>query len=60
MRSILCLTVLALALTVGLFAVAKAAPADALAAYGRSVVIDPQTGLGCGCPGCSCVSCSCG
>ncbi len=54
------LAALALALTVGLFALAKAAPADALAAYRESFAADPKAGLGCGCPGCSCVSCSCG
>jgi hypothetical protein len=48
---------LALTLTCGLFAVAKAAPADALAAYSEHLTLEPQNCLGCGCPSCNCISC---
>ncbi len=55
MRSLLPITILALAATIGLFAAARLAPADALAAYRQQVIEQPQS-----CLGCSCVSCSCG
>jgi len=57
MRPIAAIVVLALLLTVGLFAVARAAPAEALAAYRERLSVSPQNCLGCGCGGCSCVGC---
>jgi len=57
MRSLVIIAALVLTLTGGLFAAAKAAPADALAAYHEKLAAQPQNCLGCGCPGCSCISC---
>ena len=57
MRPVVAIAVLALLLTVGLFAVAKAAPADALGAYREQFGASPQNCLGCGCGGCSCIGC---
>jgi hypothetical protein len=52
MRSIITTIALVLALTCGLFAITKAAPADALAAFQELQTIQPQSCGGCGCPGC--------
>ncbi|WP_300155008.1 hypothetical protein [Solidesulfovibrio sp.] len=56
MRSLSFLAGLALVLCCALFALAKAAPADALSAYGDRVLTAPQSCLGCECKvlGCGC------
>ncbi|MEA4858050.1 MAG: hypothetical protein AAGU21_11340 [Solidesulfovibrio sp.] len=58
MKITLPLCLLALALAAGLFALGRAAPAEALSAYRDAVQAAPQSCLGCG--GCNCLSCGCG
>lgn len=60
MRAVVCCAVLAVMLTCSLFAVARAMPAEALAAYRDELATSPQSCLGCGCPACpscNCISC---
>ncbi len=57
MRKIIAAATLALALSCGLFAVAKAVPAEAMAAYRQQLSLQPRAGIGCGCLGCNCLSC---
>jgi hypothetical protein len=60
MRIVVCCAVLAFGLTAALFALARAMPAEAYAAYSHELSVNPQSCLGCSCPACpscSCVSC---
>ncbi|MHC1788241.1 hypothetical protein [Solidesulfovibrio sp.] len=57
MRVIVCCAVLAVVLTGALFAVARAMPAEAFAAYRDELSVSPQSCIGCGCP--ACPSCNC-
>ena len=60
MRAVVCCAVLAVVLTGSLFAVARATPAEALAAFRDERIAAPQSCLGCSCPAfpsCNCFSC---